>query len=141
GDVDLARSGPASEREAEGALERLAVAADRAEHVRGLARERVARRAGRGGDASEIQLEQDAVRLHAGHHEGRVVRQSATPARASEARLREPLEHPGDQPVAQLGSRVPISPFDAMSETTAVSSRIHRATASGSARPSASTGT
>src|SRR2546422_6074282 len=68
GDVDLARSGPASEREAEGALERLAVAADRAEHVRGLARERVARRAGRGGDASEIQLEQDAVRLRSEEH-------------------------------------------------------------------------
>src|SRR2546430_3543873 len=88
--VDLARGRPAAEREAEGAFERLAVAADRAEHVGGLARERVARRAGRGGDASEIELEQDTVRLHAGHHEGRVVRQSALAARAREPRLWEP---------------------------------------------------
>src|SRR5207247_1449854 len=68
-DVYRARGGAASEGEAEGAFERVAVAADRAEDVRRLARERAARRAGRGRDASEIQLEQDAVRLHAGHHE------------------------------------------------------------------------
>src|SRR5437762_6691948 len=67
-DVDLAGGRPASEREAEGALERLAVAADRAEHVGGLARDRVARRAGRGGDASEIELEQDAVRFRSEEH-------------------------------------------------------------------------
>src|SRR5204862_135537 len=100
----------ASEREAEGALERLAVAADRAEHVGGLARDRVARRAGRGGDASEIELEQDAVRLHAGHHEGRVVRQAALAARAREPRLREPPWHRASTPPPRREPGAPPRP-------------------------------
>src|SRR5262249_20717228 len=62
--VDLRRRRPAAEREAERALELVTRAADGAQHVRGLAARHIARRARRGGDAAQIQLEQHTVGLH-----------------------------------------------------------------------------
>src|SRR5215468_9594443 len=56
--VHLRRRRPATECEAERALELVARASDGAQHVRGLPARHVARRAGRGGDSAQIELEQ-----------------------------------------------------------------------------------
>src|SRR5437870_2066471 len=66
-DVDLARGGPAAQREAERAFGGLAVAADRPQHVRRLAGHRRAGGARRGGDAAQVEFHQDALRLHPRH--------------------------------------------------------------------------
>src|SRR5205814_1545330 len=151
-DVDLTRRRPAPEREAERALERITPAADRAQHVRGLAGGRVAGGAGGGRDAAEVQLHEDAVRLHARDDEGRVVREPPVAPRPRQARVRQSAaptastwkgtpRSRASPPTTRTGSSVPISPFAAMTETRAVSSRSAHATACGSTQPSASTPT
>src|SRR5919204_2356510 len=59
--VDLRGRRPSAEREAERALELVAGAADGAQHVRRLAARHVARRAGRRGDAAQVELEEHGV--------------------------------------------------------------------------------
>src|SRR4029453_1140788 len=99
--VDLARGRPAAQREAERPLGRDAVAADRTQDVRRLAGHRRAGGARPRGDATEVELHQDALGLHPRYHDRNMVRQSRRAADARQTRLRDLLEQPRHQPIAQ----------------------------------------
>ena len=75
GRVDLGRRGPPAQREAERAVGLGARTADGAQHVRGLAGQRVARRARGGGHAAQVELDEHGVGLDAAHDDTRVVGQ------------------------------------------------------------------
>src|SRR5262244_2195851 len=99
--VDLAGSRPAAQREAERALGGDAVAADRAQDVRRLTGHHRAGGARRRGDAAEVELHQDTLGLYPRHYDRDVVRQSRRAAGARHSRLRDLLEEPRQQPIAQ----------------------------------------
>src|SRR5262245_41591510 len=99
--VDLVGCRPASEAEAEGALDGPAVAPDGPQHVRWFAGQPSPGGAGRRGYPLDIQLEEQRIRLDPRDDQARVVREPPAGAGARDADARHALEGAEQEVIAQ----------------------------------------
>src|SRR5262245_29797364 len=101
--VDLGGGRPPAQREAQRALGGVTIAADGAQDVRRLTRERGTGRARRRSDAAQVELEQDAIGFDAGDDETHVVRQALRADHPRDARPAHALEQLGQEAIAKRG--------------------------------------